>query len=108
MNPINRKRAKKKHAEAFGPPGFVEFVHEFGCVIAREKADAKCDGPVEVAHLKSRGAGGVWRENTVGLCRHHHAQHHRLGVESFDRFYETDLDLWACAITHRWDMGELT
>lgn len=99
----NAARAKKRHAEAFGPEGFVEFVHSYGCVVAQEKGPLSgCEGPSEAAHLKSRGAGGGWRENVVPLCRKHHAEQHRHGIKSFDVRHNMDLDLWAAAVFSRW------
>lgn len=94
-------------AEQFGPPGFVEFVHSFGCVIARERGGPQdCDGPVELAHIKSRGAGGGWKNNSLGLCRHHHQTQHALGIVTFQKRNETDLDFWACAITGKWEASQ--
>jgi hypothetical protein len=106
---VNRKRKAKRHAEQFGPPGFVEFVHEYGCVVARQGTVGfrlpSCFGAIEAAHVRSRGAGGGWRDNVAGLCRFHHAEQHDMGVDAFEKYYGTDLDLWACAITHQWDLA---
>lgn len=106
----NAKRAKKAHAEQFGPPGFVEFVHEYGCIIAREKGPLSgCGGPVEAAHVRNRREG--WKNNVVGLCRDHHTaapgSFHFLGsAGAFDKRWNTDLDLWACAVTAKWEAQE--
>jgi hypothetical protein len=107
VNPVNRKRAKKRKLEQFGPPGFADFVREYGCVVGREGSSLMtCMGPVQVAHLRSRGAGGGWRENCVGLCAGHHGVQHSLGVVTFAKQYAIDLDLWAAAVTHQWDLNE--
>lgn len=109
LKPKNAKRAKKRYAEAFGPPGFVEHVHSYGCLVFREKGPLSgCEGPSEAAHLKSRGAGGGWRENVVPLCRKHHAELHRHGLVSFDVRHSTDLDLWAAAIYSKWTANNPT
>lgn len=103
---VNRKRKTKRHADAFGPPGFVEFVHSYGCLIAREKGPLSgCGGPIEAAHVHGRSKG--WKENVVGLCRDHHTAgpksfHHLGSAAAFDKHWYTDLDLWAVAIYSRW------
>jgi hypothetical protein len=53
-------------------------------------------GPVHAAHVKSRGAGGTWRD-LVPLCMYHHREYDdRLG--SPRRFMEKyDVDLVALA-----------
>lgn len=103
----NAKRAKVRHAAHFGPPGYVEHVHSFGCVFAVERGTtAECEGPLEACHRKSRGAGGGWRKNLFCACRKHHAMQHAMGVAAFERFVPTDLDLWACAITGKWDANQ--
>jgi hypothetical protein len=106
LAPVNRKRRKRLSADQFGPPEFGEFVREYGCVIAIESGDAgECEGPVEVAHRKSRGAGGKWRDNCYGLCRGHHAEQHAVGLITFENEYALDGELWADAITHQFDLA---
>ena len=108
MKKRNRKRAKAKHAAAFGPPGFVEFVHRFGCVVARQSNSLSgCGGRVEAAHVRNRREG--WKNNVVGLCADHHTAgpgsfHHLGSAEAFGKRWRMDLDLWACAVTHQWDL----
>lgn len=105
--PINRKRAAKRKLEAFGPPGFVQFVHEYGCVVARQSGTTGgCLGPVEAAHVRSRATGGVWRDGVCGLCVGHHRESHDIGQKTFQKKYEIDLDLWAVAICHQWEKQE--
>ena len=103
LKPVNAKRKKKMHAEQFGPPGFADFVRASGCMIAVERVSSVCMGPVGVAHVVSRGAGGKWRENCVGLCAGHHAVQHAIGVAEFEKRHGVDMDLWACAITGKWE-----
>lgn len=105
---FNAKRKARRHEEEFGPPGFVEFVHSYGCVIAREHdgdwQTAGCVGPVEAAHVKSRGAGGKWKNNIVGLCKGHHFEQHAVGMIEFTKRHDNiDLDLWAVAVTGAWE-----
>lgn len=44
----------------------------------------QCDGPVDSAHIRSRGAGGPdegW--NVIPLCRKHHSEQHAFGWMKF-------------------------
>ncbi len=107
--PKKNKAAEKraKFEEKFGPPGFVEFVHAYGCVVEKQSGSADgCLGAIEVAHVKSRGAGGTWKNGTVGLCTAHHREQHSFGIKTFAARHNLDLDLWACAVTHKWDMTQ--
>ncbi len=51
--------------------------------------------PVQVAHVRSRGAGGTDLGGAVSLCAHHHALQHQLGIHTFQR--EHGIDLWSMA-----------
>lgn len=102
---VNRKRKAKRHAEDFGPEGFADFIRSYGCLVAIERGDrarARCGGPIEACHLKTRAAGGTWKENVFPLCRSHHAEQHRHGITSFQVRHELDLDLWCAALYSRW------
>lgn len=102
----NVKRAKKAKEEDFGPPGFVEFVHRQGCVVARQARTFEgCLGPIQVAHVRSRGAGGSWRD-TVPLCLGHHREQHSIGVKTFAKRHCLDLEFWAGIICHEWDLKQ--
>lgn len=86
-------------AEQFGPPGYVAHVHSYGCLVELEQpGSGECEGPIEAAHVKSRGAGGGWKNNVVPLCRRHHRQQHDMGSDTFAFHHVLDLDLWAAAI----------
>lgn len=110
LKKINPKRRKKLHADQFGPPGFADFVRQQGCIIAIERGGASfCEGRVEAAHVHGRGPG--WRNNLIGLCRGHHTMapgsfHHLGSADAFDKRWGTDLDLWAVAITGKWEANE--
>lgn len=100
----NAKRAKKAHTEDFGPPGFADFVREYGCVVARDTGSLSgCAGRVEFCHRKSRGAGGGWRNNSFGACTKHHREQHDAGINTWEKRHSFDLDLWCCAITHQYE-----
>lgn len=100
---VNPKRRKKAHAKGFGPEGYMDFLKSYGCIVARERDGdtSDCEGPIDMAHVRSRAAGGTWKETTP-LCRKHHGIQHRHGIKSFEVKYQTDLDFWAVAIYSRW------
>jgi hypothetical protein len=47
--------------------------------------------PIEVAHVRRGGSGGVGRKSsdafTLSLCREHHAEQHRIGEQSFEKLH---------------------
>ena len=58
------------------------------------------DGPIQFAHVKSRGAGGGdWYG--VALCLGHHREQHDIGIETFQRKYGIDLYELAAEFTRR-------
>lgn len=81
-SPVKRGKKVKRFAQ-LRDPGLCAFVRTLGCVIAWE-----CAGRTEVAHLKSRGAGGADRNNVIPLCTKHHREQHQIGIQSFgDRYF---------------------
>lgn len=45
--------------------------------------------PTEAHHVVTRGAGGDdSEENCIALCKSHHREIHRIGVESFTERYQ--------------------
>lgn len=85
--PFNRERMR------FDPPE-----SEIGWILFHKD----CGGPVECAHVVSRGAGGDDRGNTIPLCRKHHREQHDKGMESFQRLYGFDLAAIATQLEARW------
>lgn len=100
LNPVNRARRAKRYVQNFGVR--AELVRKMWCVVAQRyhdrhgwgRADAEkmagCEGTIQAAHVKSRGAGGDRRE-LVALCWKHHGEQHAMGIASFQRLYDVDL-----------------
>lgn len=42
-----------------------------------------CEGRIECAHVRSRGAGGNDHANCLPLCRAHHREQHQIGWKEF-------------------------
>jgi len=102
----NARRARKLHAEQFGDEHFQAYVRNCGCLIGWLIGDrelAGCWGPTEIAHVKSRGAGGGARNNVVGLCTTHHRLQHQAGIETFQKRLRVDLQAEAEKMTKSYD-----
>ena len=96
--PVNRKRKAKRYAEQYGERGARVRWMPCLCYPALEP----CFGPIEAAHVKSRGAGGD-RRSLVPLCRAHHSESHSYGIETFGRLYGLDLHAEAERIASQLD-----
>lgn len=96
MKPVNPERKAVRHEESFGPAGFADWIRSLGCSVP-----ACASQQIEVAHARSRGAGGDWTE-TLPLCSNHHRLSHNRGVQTFEtRFGFRLLDV-AGAVHLRW------
>jgi hypothetical protein len=109
-SPVKKKnpaRIKKRREEAFGNAvnGRAAFIRGCSCVLlvrALKRGGmidenpiatvirAGCNGPVEAAHTKSRGAGGK-SKHLIPLCRAHHTEQHLLGIKTFAMKHGLDL-----------------
>lgn len=94
LRPVNRERRKREFARAYGSKARARWTKRLPCLICR-----KC--PTEVAHVRSRAAGGTAAE-TVPLCREHHREQHDTGVESFEARHGIDLADEARAVEAAW------
>jgi len=61
-----------------------------------------CLGPVQVCHVKSRGAGGADDSNVVAMCAAAHDEQHRLGIRSFQKRWDIDLKAEAASLWTRY------
>ena len=78
------------------------FTRGLPCILVRTGV---CRGPVEAAHVRSRGAGGPDFDNLVSLCQWHHQEQHRMGVRSFEYRYQVRLRPLARKLTSAWLHG---
>lgn len=91
---VNRKRRSKQWVRAFGSADRVEWTQAQPCVICGAT-------PCEVAHIKSRGAGGS-ADDTIPLCTRHHREQHDAGIETFASRYGCNLEAWAARVARQW------
>lgn len=76
---LNRERAAARFARQFHSAEFVEWMRSRACDCCYKHTPC-----MEVHHVKTRGAGGTWRD-TVTLCLWCHNAIHREGVATFCR-----------------------
>jgi hypothetical protein len=94
INPINRKRRAERHEAAYGDDSRIQWMHTFGCCVCGAR-------PIEIAHVKSRGAGGT-ADDTVVMCARHHSEQHQVGVLTFQARHEIDLTAKAAHYARLW------
>lgn len=108
-----KKRTKSEKERIYGPPGYVEWIHDQPCIACGVV------GFSEVAHIRT---GGLSRKDdwirTVPLCAshpirvnerfvnelfpgHHRVLHH-LGRQPFERYYALNLDTCAAETQLAW------
>lgn len=85
VKPINKKRRAVLFTKHFHSTGYLTYVHGLDCCVGRG-----CAGPIQAAHVQSRGAGGTY-ESIVPMCSYHHNAQHSSGIESFQRQHALDL-----------------
>lgn len=78
LRPVNRERKLERYEQNFGER--AEIIRAMPCLLLGNE----CSGPIEAAHVRSRGAGGT-RRDLVPLCSKHHEEQHRLAVELDER-----------------------
>lgn len=106
--PKKRRRSKAERLRIYGPPGFVEWIHEQPCIACG------IVGFSEVAHTKTGGMGrkAGWRDS-VPLCGRRrtpdmyltegcHAVLHQSGRDSFEAAYDVDLEVAAISTHKLW------
>ena len=84
LRPRNPERRVELYERAFGDRG--ELVRAMPCLLL----GSGCWGPIEAAHVRSRGAGGT-RRDLVPLCARHHREQHDRGIRTFQERHGVDL-----------------
>jgi len=104
ISPRNAGRRARAYAEAYGERGGA--VRAMRCVCWAPSLGMpwakSCSGPIEAAHVRSRGAGGT-RRDLVPLCQGHHREQHARGVVTFEKTYGVNLDAEARRIADKLD-----
>ena len=97
---IKTRRVSKRFAKRRDPI-YKAWIKTWPCFLW---ALRECDGPIDPAHVQSRGAGGYDRKNLVPLCRKHHDEQEH-GTGSFQIKYRVDLTTVALRIDEAFVTG---
>lgn len=95
LRPKNPDRAKERWERAFHSRERVRWVSRRPCLVCGRR-------PSQNAHVKSRAAGGTYRD-VVPLCRYHHRRQHEVGIETFQGMYTLDLAAEARRVDDEWE-----
>lgn len=88
--PPKQPKKKRRQGDQVRCPAHLRFVREHRCSVPG------CDlGPIEAAHVRTGGDGGLGVKpgdnRTISLCRFHHVEQHGRGEISFAEKYRIDL-----------------
>ena len=97
IRPRKADKSKRRFAN-LRDEAYQGWIRQQPCVISGEITAFRCVGPVECAHVKSRGAGGTDRGNCLPLCASHHRYQHAIGARSFEKVFRLDLAAVAAAL----------
>lgn len=95
----NPERAERLFERNYLSEEFVTWIHSLACVVSGSGGSSW--DPIVAAHVRSKGAGGRWSD-IVPMLRSLHDELHQIGVRSFEKKYEVDLQLAAAAVVQRW------
>jgi hypothetical protein len=93
--PIKAKGKPRHAVSGVRDEPYREYIRSLPCLVAG-KPGHTCRGVTECAHVRSKGAGGADRGNTIPLCSRAHGEQHSMGIRSFAA--ATGLDLKAEAL----------
>lgn len=88
--PIKAKGRPRHAVSGKRDEPYREYIRSLECLVAGKPGHV-CKGAVECAHVRSKGAGGADRGNTIPLCSRSHGEQHHMGIRSFAA--ATGLDL---------------
>ena len=85
LNPVNRTRRARLFAQQYGEGGkYAEWLRSRSCAACTRR------GGLVVHHVRSRGAGGTWKD-CVPLCTGCHHMAHQHGNEAVELLWEVSL-----------------
>lgn len=71
-------------------PAHCNFVRKHHCCV-----NGCADMPIEVAHVRTGTDGGMGKKPSdywaISLCKHHHAEQHRIGEPAFEKRHGIDM-----------------
>lgn len=100
IRPVNPGRRVKRFREGFESEERVAWYRHQFCVVPGCE-----EGPCEVAHVRSRGAGGT-ADDAVPMCHSHHSESHQIGILTFQKKHGLDLGAEAHRFARAWQRWE--
>lgn len=101
--PLRKKpRTKSEKLRIYGPPGFIEWIHEQRCIACGQIPSQ--DYPSHAAHTETGGVSrkGDWT-SIVPLCFACHILiGHQSGNKTLEALWDIDLEVAAIAIQEQW------
>lgn len=97
VKPVNRERRSLYSEKHYGTEDFRAWFYGLSCVVPGCEAAS-----VEMAHVKSRGAGGTWQD-VVPKCHAHHREQHDIGILTWQQKHGLCLTTMAAEIQRAWD-----
>ena len=124
--PRERKKLKRVRVKAYNAKrkgskfpkrrdtAYTDWVRAQPCIIRRRhgwdwdwdeawRDFHRCCGDVQVCHIRTRGAGGMDRDNVVPMCALAHDQQHALGIPAFEIRWGVDLKDIAHRLTAQYE-----
>jgi hypothetical protein len=118
LKAVNRKRGGSSFPKR-RVPEYCDWVRAQPCLLSRwtdwnplienwpggggyDATSHGCIGPVQVCHVKSRGAGGDDRRNVIALCAMAHDEQHRIGIPAFEKRWGVNLKAEAERLDHEY------
>jgi len=77
---------------------YLAWIRTLDCLVGKG-----CQGRTEPHHVKTKGAGGPDRGNTIPLCRLHHREWHDKGRIGWQMKYEIDAPKEAKLLEERYE-----
>jgi hypothetical protein len=103
--PIKAKGRPRHAVSGQRDEPYREYIRSLPCLVAG-KPGHQCRGVTECAHIRSKGAGGSDRGNTVPLCSRAHSEQHAMGIRSFQQATGLDLAALATQLEARWALRD--
>lgn len=90
IKPVNRERRERNWEDYYGSVERVKAIQRLSCLACGST-------PSQNAHVRSRAAGGTWKD-VVPLCGKCHTEQHQVGVETFQERRGLDLEAEAARL----------
>lgn len=95
------KRRGRSRFPARRDPDYLEWIRTLRCIACLASRQEQTTR-TEATHVRSQGAGGYDRGDTVPLCSGHHVEEHTVGIKTFAARYMLNLEDITKALAERY------